>query len=173
MGLDISVYNNLKLLNENPTEKQIEKSYDGDNIVIYQHEDFPDQLVPLINGAIYAADGQYDFPAGSYSGYNRWREWLAKLAEYPEAPSTSEWSSSFRSHSEGAWATDSGPFWELITFSDCEGTIASESAKKLYVDFLNYYDRAILTNSCHDLEKYRDWMKAFEIASDNGCVVFH
>lgn len=110
-------------------------------------------------------DGQYGslahshFRAGSYSGYNEWRNQLAFLAGYAGA--------------EDAWANCTcGPFWELINFSDCEGVIGPVTSAKLAKDFADYQEKADEHESPYFRDLYKDWRIAFETASDNGAVLF-
>jgi hypothetical protein len=76
-------------------------------------------------------------------------------------------------HDAAAWGMSEGPFWELIHFSDCEGTIGPEVSAKLAQDFARYQDQA----DAHPDERFRDlyatWRTAFEMASQGGAVDFH
>lgn len=168
MGLDITAWRSLR-----PTEPD---DYDTDTHVnVSASPHFPGRTEGL-------ADGWHEgmrcellgpfggFKAGSYSGYNSWREWLAKLAGYPalDSPETEH------KHCAGAWAASSGPFWELINFYDNEGEIGPVVSAKLAADFAEWDERAQAASPEgweHDL--YRLWRLAFEWASDGGCVEFH
>jgi hypothetical protein len=107
---------------------------------------------------IYSWERELNFRAGSYSGYNDWRNWLAQRAGWPSAPDL--------------WKAKpaTGPFVELINFSDCEGLIGPRVSKKLLHDF---------EQNCHTIAKdyngqlYLKWFKAFELAADGGAVWFH
>jgi hypothetical protein len=125
-------------------------------------------------GCIYAGCAEeYHFRAGSYSGYNHWREQLAQLAGYPAAEDGTEPTSRFgHTHSAGAWAAKSGPFWELITFSDCEGTIGPVTSAKLARDFALHQDAADAHPEECFRHLYREWRHAFELAEHGGAVVF-
>jgi hypothetical protein len=109
---------------------------------------------------LYSFVHTHNFHAGSYSGYNAWREQLANL---------------IGTTCEKMWADPKpGPFAELINFADHEGTLASTVSKKLFKDFKEWKDRAIkFNNDGWFYDRYLHWMKAFEIASDNGAVSFH
>jgi hypothetical protein len=97
--------------------------------------------------------------AGSYGGYNMWRRELAELGgisgDYSQEPPA------------GA------PFAELVWFPDNEGVIGPVVAKKLLKDFQDHFEKAKDTLDNYSFDKYVDWMKAFEFASDNGAVEFH
>jgi hypothetical protein len=113
----------------------------------------------------------HGFRAGSYSGYNWWREQLSKfgLDRTPE----SVWSNKRLAGS---------PFVELIDFSDCEGSIGPQTSAKLFDDFLAYEDQVAgwaqhaipeEDNRSYFVETYADWQRAFELAADFGFVIFH
>jgi hypothetical protein len=112
------------------------------------------------------------FRAGSYSGYNWWREQLCQLAL--DVPPDDVWGDP--EHYAGK------PFVELINFSDCEGCIGPITAAKLAVDFREYGPR-VRTGAAKQitddeersyfLDTYNDWQQAFEIASRDGFVIFH
>ena len=136
MGLDIYAYSKLKFTEED------------DDIAVYllDYDAFPGRAAPLKTGK-YDYDESTDVLSMPYGSYNRWREWLAKLAEaYPAVRSrmTQE-----ASHSQGAWNQDGGPFWELINFSDCEGTIGTDACQKLLKDFNEYEQKAQENSSGH------------------------
>jgi len=112
------------------------------------------------------------FRAGSYSGYNWWREQLCQLAL--DVPPDDVWGDP--EHYAGK------PFVELINFSDCEGCIGPITAAKLAVDFREYGPR-VRTRAAtqitdteersYFLDSYADWQRAFEVAAHDGFVIFH
>jgi hypothetical protein len=122
---------------------------------------------------IYRTEGRsVGFRAGSYLGYNAWREWLS-LTMLGMSP-------------ERVWAmTDeerSGlSFVELINFSDCEGFIGPETCAKLARDFAQHKYKIPSggrnpqerTFSDYTLQKYNEWQEAFALAADKGVVDFH
>lgn len=112
------------------------------------------------------------FRAGSYSGYNWWREQLCKFAL--DAVPNDVWGDP--EHYEGR------PFVELINFSDCDGSIGATTAAKLLDDFEAYADQVVgwaasaITDDderSYFLESYGEWQNAFAIASDHGFLIFH
>jgi hypothetical protein len=64
------------------------------------------------------------------------------------------------------------PFYELINFSDCEGIIGPEVSTKLYNDFVKF-EVVAKNEEEYFYRKYKDWMKAFKVASNKGVVSFH
>ena len=154
MGLDISAYSRLQ---NNAGE---------DAVRIWRNPDFPGRADDLQDGGMYIPKGTLQFRAGSYSGYNEWREQLAKLAGYPAVTNKS------KPHSEAAWQKDSGPFWELINFSDCEGTLGSAICAKLAKDFDEFEERAAAIGGWF-FDRYQLWQKAAHMAADNGAICFH
>ena len=99
----------------------------------------------------------HDFPAGTYGGYNRFRDQLARAAGYESADSV--WENNLK-----------GPLSELINFSDCYGVLDSATSEKLAGDF-----NVVSTQKIEDIRFMRvfnDFHKAFALAADGGCVVF-
>ncbi|KVN82401.1 hypothetical protein [Burkholderia ubonensis] len=169
-GLDITAYSGLKIV-ESPV-----LSSDGmpqrENQVILESGDFPERFRGLESGKVYQFESSFDFRAGSYSGYNAWRNKLAKLAGYQPSTSVRNDVVELR-YDETAWKLDHGPFWELIDFSDAEGTIGPDVCRKVYQDFVQYRDQAAQVADAYFYESYGDWMKAFEMCANHGAIVFH
>lgn len=162
MGLDITYYKNLT-----PAPSEAE-----DAIQLYDNPSFPGRSAGIDCNANYIAESSGGFRAGSYSGYNTWREELAKFAGYPAvAPERAERGSS--RHDSGAWQADGGPFWELINFSDCEGTIGPIASAKLAKDFAENQSRADEYSDPSWRQLYTAWRTAFETAAKNGAVSLH
>lgn len=155
MGLDIRAYKELREV-ENP-------QFDEDGWLINEDTEwkpgasmawsethFPGRGKGIDANKVYAYKETYYFRAGSYIGYNVWREKLHKF--------------------KGDVA-----FQELINFADNEGVIGPVVSRKLYDDFKKYeedakeYSREV---GSHWLTKYYEWTKAFEFASNNGAVEF-
>ncbi len=164
MGLDVTGYEKVRLIKrmedfENP-EDAYEAANDGDLLVL-THCEFK-RARNLAEG-IYETLGQvHDFRAGSYSGYNAWREGLAQMAGHGSAQSV--WDA----------ASPAGPFVELINFSDCEGFIGPTSSAKLARDFEQFSSAAqeFRTNRHRWHEHYLEFSKAFSLAAGSGCVEF-
>lgn len=180
MGLDISAYSKIK---------KVDCVFDEDGEPIdtisreriyyqfraYVNPDFDGRADDVTNGSVYTYEGDdYHFCAGSYSGYGQWREELARLAGYESKPVDRWGTGNIQNlHSYGAFESTSGPFWETICFSDCEGIIGAEVSAKLAKDFSDFDEKAkthLAESRFYD--KYQQWRKAFELASDSGCVVF-
>jgi len=168
MGLDILAFEHVTLTPKHEREDE-EGNYCGDkdnHHHIYSEAGFQEQLGSLLPGRCYKASGkEMHFRAGSYGGYNEWREALAHdaLGVAPQRV----WSE------PSTWSIC--PFYELINFSDCEGTIGPEVARKLAQDFRLQREtvRARLAERGEwYAERYDLWQKAFELASGDGMVVF-
>jgi hypothetical protein len=113
---------------------------------------------------------RFMFSAGSYGNYNQWRTWLSKtfLGVFPETV----WEN--RARYQGK------PFYELIDFGDNEGAIGPETSAKLAKDFetnrvavdlmLDQYQDEIEMEWNHG--KFVEWQKAFEMASEDGFILF-
>lgn len=175
MGLDITAYRQLKPA---PEAAQLPEEERWDNhFHVYANPNFPGREVGLDAEWYAIPDAAADslgFRAGSYSGYNRWREHLAQLAGYPAAMDAEYRTDS--SHAVGAWQATSGPFWELINFADNEGVIGPVVAAKLALDFAEFDERAKAFDPEGDgwfYAQYQKWRQAFEMAADGGAVDFH
>jgi hypothetical protein len=177
MGLDISAYSKLVKV-ENPEMNKYGDPVNWDGIcrihpktLEYTENEWEGRTKGITEGVVFEYEEYHSFRAGSYSGYNEWRDLLAKFAG---------WKSD-----QDCWNSTEGPFFELIHFSDCDGYIGPEVAAKLFKDFDDYEERAIeFSKTIYDkyggygeyweywLGKYYDWKKAFKIASDGGVVIF-
>lgn len=155
MGLDVIAYKKLKEVGNS-------KLNSHDNLVEHKNEwcpgicmewsetHFPGRGEGIESNKVYTYESKCSFRAGSYSGYNEWRDLLYKF--------------------KGDIA-----FQELIIFADNEGVIGPVVSKKLYEDFKKYKNEAeeyAQTAGDWWLYKYNDWLNAFELASDNGAVEF-
>jgi hypothetical protein len=152
MGLDISAYSKVQKLEG--------VSVDDADCSLYHNPDFPGRADDVPSGPITHGKSM-GFRAGSYGGYNAWRDDLARLAGFASAGAV--------------WREKpaSGPFLELIYFSDCEGTIGTAVSKKLAADFAAHQGKADASGAQRFREVYADFRKAFELAYDDGAVAFH
>jgi len=162
VGLDITAVN--QAVFDHPIEKC--ENYDHTNLIFtYPNPDFPDRADGLQMGC-YRFTTLFDFRAGSYGGYNGWREELARMA--------------LNATLKEIWAdidTFKGkPFFELINFADNEGVIGPTTSAKLFRDFANWSGKAQLVSGYGPFsfyEPYLKWMRAFYLAQDHGFVIFH
>lgn len=122
---------------------------------------FADRADGLKDG-LYSFTSDYSFRAGSYGGYNRWREWLSALA-LGVAPEK-VW------NDYETWV--GSPFVELIDFSDCEGLIGPKTSEKLAQDFETFLAVAERDRDDYYLTTYRHFANAFGMASHDGLVQF-
>jgi hypothetical protein len=158
MGLDITAYSNIRVA------EGVEPDEDGDIPddcfwVFTNGEEFPEHAGELKDGTIYRYDRAFGFCPGSYRRYNLWRDSLAVMAGYGSAKIV--WEQSL-----------SGPFSELISFSDCDGIIGHKFAAKLARDFAELDKKARGFSSTEFYAKYQDWRRAFELAANLGAVKF-
>lgn len=152
MGLDIAGYKNIKAIQHD------NENLDEDYFTFSVNNHFPLRADGLNDELPYSYEEDFHFHAGSYGGYNQWRNELAMLVGWEGAQS--------------AWEADSGPCWELINFSDCEGVIGPITSKKLAEDFAKYQSVADAHHDERFKHLYSQWRKVFEMAADGGCVVF-
>lgn len=161
MGLDVTAYRNVRIVDCNfdddgcPVDEN--GKYNGSVVVPFINGDFPGREDGLEEGKAYAFDEEYSFRAGSYSTYSSFRCDLEVLADWPDDEFPSE-----------DW-----PLFQLIAFSDCDGTLGPVVCKKLYQDMLSLKDKAQAMYDAQFVYKFNNWLKAFELASDNGMVIFN
>lgn len=183
MGLDITAYSKLQVL----TPEEIKASERSIGVLV----DFGEEVITLSDSQIKSPNNQirdmapgtyyrsaeteeYDFRAGSYSGYGAYRKMLSEcfLGARPEEVWRNE--SVYRGQ----------PFFEQVNFSDCEGFIGPEVSAKLHEDYEEGRDQWYeflkeLYAGDEDGIKWRmmsiydNWTKAFEVASDDGFVWYH
>lgn len=182
MGLDITAYRKLTKLNAvfnadgEPIDPETHEPLD-DYVQFYVNSDFPGRNGSIEHKAVYSYSDSHDFRAGSYGSYNNWRERLAELADYPavEHETVTGYAPSRQIRRDAAaWRglCEGKPFVELVNFSDCEGVIGPEVSAKLANDFADFDERAKATGDEWFYDRYCDWRKAFEMASDDGAVKF-
>lgn len=179
MGLDISYYSKVKL-----ADREVDPDVDYPLFYTEYNSTFKYQLGSLKLKSIYLPSDDSDsssFGAGSYSGYNMWRNQLAIMAGYESADNV--WNDN---------SFDPGnvrllklkklnneeirikPFYELIYFSDCEGLIGPEISAKLYRDFVDFDDKAKnFSKDTYFYSRYKNFKEAFRVASDGVLVNFH
>lgn len=158
MGLDITAYKNLKVVekpqfNEYGELENWDTEWKPGASMEWSEKHFPGRGEGINSNTVYTWEENFTFRAGSYSGYNLWRSKLAKFA-------------------------GGSDFNELINFADNEGVIGFVVSKKLADDFNKNEAKAKeFAETFEDgdwwFDKYQSWKKAFEIASENGAIDFH
>jgi hypothetical protein len=176
MGLDVEAYSKAEYLETMGNVEEWEDKYwmhenepDGIKTEIARHwiSEYADRARPIVENGVYKINGEQFSPWGSaYSAYNRWRAWLSQTML--NADPREVW----RNEAKYSGA----PFYELINFSDCEGIIGPVVAKKLAADFASHQWKADHFGQDENgwyARKYADWRKAFELAADDGFILFH
>lgn len=166
MGLDITAYSNTTLTE--PHGSPHSWCEIDHHIQAFAYDCFPQSFRGLadadnhwkgfIGGRCYdiSESKSHRFRAGSYGGYNRWRDRLRRLfqVDNPE-----------------------DPFYELVYFADNEGCIGPYAAADLLIDFSEHRNRWLAECAGdtfpHDIEVYDDFLKACQLAADNGLIDFH
>lgn len=178
MGLDITAYSHLQHVGEHEKDPALNEGEPGglrdwcyyeNHVQAFAYDCFPGSYRGLptlwtergcFHGGCYETTEQtqtHSFCAGSYGGYNRWRESLAQQFNAPvNEPDPAK------------------PFYELIWFADNEGCIGPEAAKDLLVDFREHAEAFQSPFEFSALgDAYKHWTRAFELAADGGLVRFH
>jgi hypothetical protein len=170
MGLDITAYGFLTIPTEPVDLDEYGEPKDwrgfwkpGADIIEWTESNWPGRTEGVDRDALYCVSERFAFRAGSYSGYNSWRNWLATVAGYRDA--------------EDCWqrASPGEPFYELIHFADNEGVIGPVVAKKLAADFAKHAGKAVELAPAESwcLDAYARWWCAFLTAQHRGAVEFH
>jgi len=166
MGLDISYG---KIVKEKELNEDLEIHYDNEELIINQPFKF--QLGSLKEDKAYETEMIGSFCAGSYGGYNGWRERLFSLVN--DGNIQEYWDKSndlIEKYLEINLLNESEPFFELINFSDCEGVIGPEVSNKLHIDFETYNNLAKERMDDYDYDLYQKFMKA---TGNNKIICFH
>lgn len=173
MGLDATAYSQLTKI-ENP-ELDEDGYFDGDGVQFYDNADFPGRIEGIEGKpTVYAYSEAIECYSGGYGGYSGWREELAKLAGYPAAAvKRAIFLPEELRHDHGATLAGAGPFYELIYFSDCDGTIGPVISAKLAKDFAGLQEAADAHPDPIFRARYGDWRTGFELAANGGAVKFH
>jgi hypothetical protein len=169
MGLDVTAYRKLRKIETQMFDADGRPDH-GTRLRINPH--FPDRAEGIEDGAVYDYEDSIDFRAGSYGGYNAWREQLAKLVGYPLTEHRDHGGAIVMRHAASCWNGATGPFSELINFADNDGVIGPVVSKKLAADFARFEQQAKATATWF-AESYGLWKRAFEMAADGGAVEFH
>lgn len=171
MGLDIYAYRQIKEVPESAVLDE-RGGFRSGIIAPMINPCFPGRADDVNSDGFFSvAEGEHVLAMG-YSSYGAWRDWLAKIAGWPPTSYDDAILGEKQSHAAGAWAATEGAFWELINFSDCEGTLGAATSRKLADDFARFQPQADAHENERFREIYADMRKAFEMASDGGCVVF-
>jgi hypothetical protein len=178
MGLDITAYEDVELAESLASAKNRlgdkcwDELYAAGARYLYTWPDHSfapfKQHDGLADGFYMVSGERFDFCAGSYSGYCQWRERLASMVGITSLKEF--WNN-----------PQAGRFAELLNFADNEGVIGPVTSLKLFIDFRQGLGEAeeYALSMGDDQEwfilKYRNWLRAFEIASrqGTGAVDFH
>lgn len=183
MGLDIFAASHLRFARAIPKQAEFNRleeelgpdKYLGDVYFIVAPNDRAHRSrLGRMKTGLYAytrASRRHGFRAGSYSGYNWWRNELCRFALGVGA--------------EEVWANPrrfrGRPFVELIDFTDCDGRIGTTVASKLAADFTVHAARAkrhaaALVAAEPDagwwLENFRDFARSLRLAAKEGALEF-
>ena len=177
MGLDITWYRGLT---ESPNEPREEcgEIVDYDNATdFYIQAPWADYAKEFKDDMAYRWEESDCFRAGSYGGYGQFRDILRGVGGFNAL--------SWYATPNGGQKTDDErcstlPFYHLVCFSDCEGTIGTSACAKLAKDFDDMREKFMGEIGSHDGTmrdyyegKYNEWANACKQASDHGAIRFH
>jgi len=156
MGLSVSVYQNIKKTDN-------EEEYDFEAYVI--DEKWEHKIKNLEKGCIYSGDRVDHSISYPYSAHNRFRETLIKLtgrSKLLKVDGTIDFEN---------LPTDI-PFYDFIDFADNEGCLDWEISEKIYNDFKEWEERAMIFYDDFSIVRYLEWLNVFDKAKNGGVVVF-
>lgn len=163
MGLDVSVYKNIELCDEDD---------DYDFMVYLPYEAWDYKIKNLIRDAYYNGDRIADVGVSyGYGTHSRFRESLIMMMGREDLLDSNK-------EIDYSKLTSDLPFYDFIDFSDCEGCLDWEISEKIYNDFQKFYDKAMKFYSPNPFymitqKSYIKWHKIFDEARKNkGVVVF-
>lgn len=172
MGVDITAYKQLQEQNcvcDEDGEPIDDVDYDW--VKFYLNPDFPGRADDIKDETVYRYTDSEDMLSISYGGYNRLRNQLAELAGYPLGQ-YEQYGQMYDSYCCDCWNGKTGPFSEIINFSDCEGVIGTAISAKLAKDFADFQEKADLRGDSQFKKFYAGMRKGFEAASDGGAVKY-
>lgn len=161
MGLDVTSYEKVELLDPQPADGY------GGNAAQLEPAGFPATFGEVLQpGKWYRTEGRNSFRAGSYSYYNRFRQFL--------------WSCVSGDSIELLWSEPAKyadkPFALLCNFSDCDGCIGPDVAQVLAREFTehqkSFHQTALLADEPDFVRLYDQFLAAFSAAADTGAVRF-
>jgi hypothetical protein len=163
MGLDVTALSKARFMTAEGDGYNYDDMLDQGYEYAYPNRDFADRADGCKAG-YYSYEQRFDFPAGSYSSYNAFRDWLSHVAL--GVPASTAW------NNPEEYADK--PFFELIHFADNEGIIGPGPAKRIAQAFAEHDEQARDDNAPGSYyEEYVTWRRAFELAADDGLVEFH
>lgn len=175
MGLDIIVYSKLEHQRDERVEEVMESLFSplGEEIIEICEEEENLRCSDMAIGKWHRTDATQEahFRAGSYSGYNQFRNLLAQAFHGVDA--------------EAIWSDEDSfegtPFYEMINFSDCDGVFGPTDSAKLYQDFEAGDDDFVDfigehfeddDEGEHYLNVYREFKEGFRLAADEGILIY-
>ncbi len=177
MGVDFVAYRDMVKLDclfdadGEPVDRVTGAPIEEEFVQVFVNDDFPGRADEFVNKAVYSYGDSSTCRGMAYGAYYHWRDALARLAGYPLGEYELH-GNKRQTYCLSCWEGNTGPFSELIDFSDCEGVIGSAVSKKLAEDFCTF--QAAADESTDERFKWRyAMMRAlFEFAANNGCVRF-
>ncbi len=177
MGVDITAYKGARKIDcvfdidGEPIDPQTREPIEDDYVRPWVNPDFPGRADDIESRSVYAYD-EGDSMSMGYIGYFQWRNELARIAGYPLGKFR-EFGADRPSYCAACWNGATGPFSELINFSDSEGTIGGAVAAKLAKDFADFHERAHASDDAGFIRSYDKLRALFDLAAQGGFVRFH
>lgn len=156
MGLSVKVYQNIKEVSD-------KEEYDFDAYVISEEWNY--KIKNLKNRGFYNGDCVFKGISYPCTAHNRFREKLIILIDRMDLikpDGTIDWDN----------LKPDVPFYDFIYFADNEGCLDFEVSEKIYQDFKEWEVKAQFLLTGWVLDKYNEWLQAFNLSRQNGVLVF-
>ncbi len=165
MGLDVIAYRKIEAIDDG--EREDEGTY-------IHAENFEGRLDGILPGYYNLQEPAEAHFRMSYGSYSRWRECLAQsvLAYAPIDSPTEDWQRRYPYTAHVVLEADSGPFYELINFTDCDGFIGPKTAQKLAAHFTLYESRLSEHYDKEFFKKFLTLKSVFLSVGPKGVVCF-
>jgi hypothetical protein len=178
MGLDIRAISKIATKRTDPEQYEFNELMDAEIGQFYINPDFASHtsdygLEPGVVDYIQTDESTTEsLRAGSYSGYNKFRNLLSLAVLGVKA--------------ETAWENvntySDKPLWDIINFSDCEGAIDASTSEKLrgqfqscrtvFEDYITKDTDIGDMDTEHYMETYDGMIKCFALGSEDGVVIY-
>jgi hypothetical protein len=178
MGLDIRAVNKIITKQTEPEAFELGIIMNEEPDQFYINPDFPDHTSeygtkPGVVEYIKSEESTTEsFRAGSYSGYNKWRNLLSLALLGVKAETAWENVSKYQSY----------PAWGIINFSDCEGAFDSVKSNNVHEELVDNRDKFVsyIKNDTdigdmdteHYIETYDGMIRCFKLASEAGVLIY-
>lgn len=159
MGLDVTAHRNIKFLTiDEPTEEQWEEGVFQAFVI---DPSWKNRISELKDQGFYTSEETEHFVSYGYGNHTYLRNQVCKMI----GRDSEDW--------QKDKLEQGSDFEEWLNFADNEGVLDCKTSKKLLNDFKKWESTAEEKLDEWFLSGYKNWIKTFEFASENGAVEYH